>query len=65
MSHDDEMARMRAEVDQAKAGLAEVAGSCWAFYAALLDEGFDAGQAIKITVAWLTAMITKSSEPDV
>jgi cyclopropane fatty-acyl-phospholipid synthase-like methyltransferase len=64
MSQEDDLARLRAEMDQAREGMKEVAASCWAFYAALQEEGFEAGQALKITISWLTEMLGKSSEPD-
>jgi len=55
--HDDELARLRAQMDQGKEGLKELAGSLWVFYEALVAEGFDAGVAVALTVSFLTAGI--------
>lgn len=64
MAQEDDLARLRAEMDQAREGMKEIAASCWAFYAALQDEGFEDGQALRITISWLTAMLSKPSEDD-
>jgi hypothetical protein len=38
----------------------ELAASCWAFYSALLEQGFDAAQALKVTIAWVTSMMSRA-----
>lgn len=55
--YEDEMARLRAEVDQAREGLRELAGALWALYSQLVDQGFRRHQAMDITITWLTEMV--------
>lgn len=47
--NEDDLARMRAESDQAREGLKEVASNLWAFYAELRQEGFTRTQAMSLT----------------
>lgn len=54
MAEDDPIGRLRAEMDQSREGMKEFAGTLWAFYAGLTQEGFDAQQALMLTVAFLT-----------
>lgn len=56
MDPNDEIARLRADGDQAKEGMKELAGTTWAFYAALTDEGFAPDEALALTAAWITAL---------
>jgi hypothetical protein len=56
--HDEELARMRAQMDQGKEGLKELAGSLWAFYDALVSEGFQPDQALAVVITTLTANIS-------
>jgi cyclopropane fatty-acyl-phospholipid synthase-like methyltransferase len=58
MNEDDAIARMRAEMDQAKEGLKEVAGSLWTFYSALCEEGFADEAALEITITWFTQLLS-------
>jgi hypothetical protein len=64
MAPDDDIARLRAESDQAKEGMKEFAGNLWAFYSALLEEGFDPSQAITLTLSFLgeTVSMPKGDE---
>lgn len=54
MGEDDPIARLRAEMDQAKEGMKEFAGNVWAFHGALLEQGFTSEQAMTLTVTWLS-----------
>lgn len=47
---DDPIARLRAEMDQSREGLRELAGNLWAFYKALRDEGFDQAEAFALVM---------------
>lgn len=62
MSHEDEVARLRAEMDQARAAMAEVAGGTRSFFSALLDTGFDEGQALWLTSNWMVALVRNGSD---
>lgn len=54
---DEQIARFKAEGDQAKAAGKEVAGQLWSFYAALCEEGFSEEQAFLLTNTYLTALL--------
>lgn len=58
----EEIARMKAEIDQAKEGLKELASVLWMFHAELLTQGFTSPDAMRLTVAWLTALLTGGSQ---
>jgi hypothetical protein len=49
----DDLARMRAAMDQAKEGMKEFGGSLWAFYSGMIAEGFTSEQAMTLTVTFL------------
>lgn len=57
MSHDDDIARLRAEMDQAAAGLKEVARNLWTFYTELTEAGFSEDQAMMFAHAFLAGLI--------
>jgi hypothetical protein len=54
--HDEELARLRAQLDQAKEATKELAGTLWSFYSALVEEGFDGPAALSLTNSFLGAM---------
>jgi hypothetical protein len=58
----DDIARLRAESDQAAAGLQEVARNLWAFFSELLEQGFTADQAMTFTQVFLVGMLGRTSE---
>ena len=53
----DDLAQLRAAIDQAKAGSQEIAGALWTFYAALVEEGFHPDQAMMLTVTWFQNLV--------
>lgn len=53
MSAEDDIARLRAEADQGKEGLKELAGLVWSFYSGLITEGFKPDQALQLTITYL------------
>ena len=55
-SHEQELARLRAEADQAVAGIGEFARAVAKFNASLQQHGFNERQAMELTAAWITAM---------
>lgn len=61
---DDPVARMRAEMDQAREATKELAGNLWAFYRALLDEGFAPEQALTLTQTFLGHLANLSRESE-
>lgn len=58
---DDPIARLRAQMDQAKEGAREYAGTLWAFYSGLVEEGFNENQALALTISFLTAGLQSGS----
>jgi hypothetical protein len=50
---DEEIARMRAEMDQAREGLKEYTATLWTFYSELLEQGFTEAQALRLTVQFV------------
>lgn len=64
MSHEEDLARMRAEMDQAKEGLREFAGSIRVFYLELIEAGFTSNEAMALTVAWITAMLKRGNDDE-
>jgi cyclopropane fatty-acyl-phospholipid synthase-like methyltransferase len=56
----DQLAAMRAEMDQAKEASREVASTMWMFYSSLCDEGFDSGEAMQLVITWFTIMMTRA-----
>jgi len=53
----DEFVRLRAELDQQREGLREVAGNLWVFYNELAAQGFAPSQALAITQTFLSSGI--------
>lgn len=64
MSAEDEIARMRAEGDQARAGSGEFAGTLGAFYTSLTSAGMFPEHALQITLHWMTLMAGPGLEGD-
>lgn len=64
MSHEDEVARLRAETDQQKAAMKETAGGLWTFFSELLEAGFNEQQALTLTRSWMVAMVRNGSGGD-
>lgn len=60
----EELARIKAEMDQAIAGLGETARALRALFTELQSEGFDEAQAMRLTSTWLRAMLAKPPEPE-
>jgi hypothetical protein len=54
--------RLRAEMDQALAGLADVAQSIRAFHLGLTAQGFTEAQALKLTSAWMVTTMTQGGD---
>lgn len=53
--HEAELARLRAELDQAKEAMGELAGSLWRFYSDAVEAGFTEAQAMTLTLGFLKA----------
>lgn len=49
----DDMARLRAEMDQAKEGVREFAKTLWAFYSELTAQGFSEPAALALAIQFL------------
>ncbi len=57
MATSDELARLRAEMDQGKETMRELAGTTYAFFSGCTLAGFSDEQALQLTQAWLTTLI--------
>lgn len=57
MGDDDPVARLRAEMDQAREGMKELARNVYAFYAASSEAGFTDEQAFDLTREWVREMV--------
>lgn len=57
----DDFARMRAEMDQAREGLKELAQTMAVFYRELCDSGFARAQALDLTKTWLLHLLGSAS----
>lgn len=57
MSGGDDFARLRAELDQARAGMKELGGNLRAFYEGLVEAGFSRREAFSLTATALAAML--------
>lgn len=64
MSHEDDLARMRAASDQAREGLAEMAGMMATYYRSLLEAGMDPDHAILLTVSYQQTLMTNAQDDD-
>lgn len=64
MSIEDDVARMRAEGAQAKAGTAELAGSIATFYRGLCTDGVPQEYAREMTLHWMSLMAEGFGEDD-
>ena len=61
MAASDEIARMRAEMDQAKEGLKEMAGVLADFYKELFARGLTEEQALDLTKTWFQHLLGSAS----
>lgn len=52
-THDEDLARLRAEMDQAREALRELGRSLKGFYDGLLESGFTDEQAVQLTQTFL------------
>lgn len=57
-THDEALAALRAQMDQAVASMGEIARASRAFFLALVDEGFSEREAMTLTTTWLATMLT-------
>ena len=63
MPDDDPIARLRAEMDQAKEGMKEFAANLWAFHCAARDQGFSREEAFTLTRDFLLQTL-KNTPPE-
>jgi hypothetical protein len=54
----DDMARLRAEMEQAKEGGKEFAKNLWAFYSECVEQGFDTDQAMALTITYMQNVLS-------
>lgn len=56
-AHEDELAALRAQADQAKATMGELASTLAEFRRSLIEEGFAPAEALMLCATWLTALM--------
>jgi hypothetical protein len=61
MAASDEIARMRAEMDQAREGLKEMAGILAGFHRELVESGLSQHQALDLTKTWFSHLLGSAS----
>lgn len=54
-AHEEELAALRAQADQAKASMGELAGTLAEFRTSLVSKGFTSSEALMLCATWLTA----------
>lgn len=59
----DEMARLRAQSDQARESTKEIVSSLHGFYADLVERGFTEDQAFEMTLKWMEVLNGPGSRP--
>ena len=64
MGDDDLIARLRAEMDQAREGMKELAQNMWAFYGGLRDAGFSKAQAFTLTRDLMAVSLSQSYDDE-
>lgn len=62
-SHEEQLAAMRAETDQAREATREVATLMWAYFSALQSAGFNMAQALTLTVGYQGALLANNKPP--
>lgn len=62
MDENDMLGRLRAEMDQARAGVREFAGMIWSFYDELCQQGFKADSALVLTLTFLSETMQNNNE---
>jgi hypothetical protein len=58
----DPIARLRAEMDQARETMKEFPPLLWAFYNESVESGFSEAQAFQLTISYMAATLTGNSE---
>jgi hypothetical protein len=61
MAASDEIARMRAEMDQGREGAKELARTLGGFYKECRSSGSSRGQALELTKLWFTSLLGSAS----
>ena len=65
MSYEEEqLAKMRADMDQARAAIGEMAGAVADFYRQLRKEGLEVGEAVALTGEYLRALFGANSSDE-
>ena len=58
----DQVAQMRAALDQAKEAVKEMAHLLWEYHSALIDEGFTPADAMQLTVEFFRQQMNYTKE---
>lgn len=61
----DDLARLRAEMDQNREAMREVGAGVAAFFRGMVEGGMDLGDALQITAAYVVALAQRSTEVEV
>jgi hypothetical protein len=62
--HEEQLAAMRAAMDQAVAAAGEMAKAMWGYYETMVKEGFTIEQAFQLTRDWQKTLLGQKPESD-
>jgi hypothetical protein len=60
----DPIARMRAEMDQAREGIKEIPGVLWGFYTSAVEAGFSEAEAFRLTLKYMAVTFAPQAPRD-
>jgi hypothetical protein len=64
MSNEEQLAKMRADMDQARAAMGEMAGAVGDFYRELRRQELSVGESVALTGEYLRALLQPRPEDD-
>jgi hypothetical protein len=62
--HEEQLAALRASIDQIVASAGEMVRALGAYMTALIEEGFTREEAVRVCIAWQTTLLTKKPEDE-
>lgn len=63
MTHEEQLAKMRAEMDQVREAMGEMAGGVGQFYRELRETGLSVGESVALTGEYLKALFSLNQPP--
>lgn len=61
-AHEEALAKLRADVEQAKAASVELAGALGTYFAALLEQGLRREEALMLVIAYQTSILRTAKD---